>query len=169
MLIEKYTNLYWDKIKQRFLSKIKKLENGCWEWTGGRNNAGYGYLLMPNTKKSEFAHRISFELFKEPINDGNVVMHSCDNPSCVNPNHLTQGTQLQNMQDKMMKGRHKIGVHVGMKGSENPSAKLSAETVKEIRSYHKENIISLSALAKKYCISKSQAQRIISGESWVSD
>jgi len=169
MLIERYTKLYWKTIEQRFLSKIKKLENGCWEWTAGKNDAGYGLILIPNTKKSEYAHRLSYELFKEPISDNNVVMHTCDNPSCVNPDHLMQGTQLENMQDKMMKGRHRTGIHIGMKGEDNPSAKLDIETVKEIRNYHIENSISLSELAIKYNISKSQAQRIINGASWSSD
>ena len=77
----------------------------CFEWHMTRNNKGYG--VMTRGGKKFLAHRVSAEMCIGPI-DGKVVMHTCDNPACVNPNHLVIGTQKDNMQDALKKGRMKI-------------------------------------------------------------
>ena len=75
----------------------------CWPWNGMKDQHGYGRVAyMTSIFK---AHRIAFEMFHGPISDGMVIMHKCDNPNCVNPNHLQQGTQKQNMKDAANKGR----------------------------------------------------------------
>lgn len=71
----------------------------CWEWTGSLNNHGYGRL------GHAYAHRISYEIHHGPIADGLHVMHSCDNPPCCNPAHLSLGTASDNMRDAVQKGR----------------------------------------------------------------
>jgi hypothetical protein len=92
-------------LEQRFLSKviIPRDRNACWEWLGSKSRGygqiGYKYKLMS-------AHRLSFLMFNGNLIDGLVVMHTCDNPCCVNPNHLIQGTHKQNMQDCANKGRN---------------------------------------------------------------
>lgn len=73
--------------------------SNCWEWTGSRNNHGYGTL------GDQYAHRVSYELHRGAIPDGLVVLHQCDNPPCVNPNHLGMGTQWDNVQDARLKKR----------------------------------------------------------------
>lgn len=75
----------------------------CWEWQGKRDRRGYGvfYACLGETK----AFRIAYRLTKGDIETGKVILHSCDNPPCCNPNHLSQGTHLENMLDKITKGR----------------------------------------------------------------
>ena len=89
----------------RFLEKIdKRGEDDCWEWQGGRTSAGYG-LIGLGSDTLLYVHRIAFEHFVRPLNEGEFALHSCDNPPCCNPKHLFAGTNQDNMQDKEAKGR----------------------------------------------------------------
>ena len=88
---------------KRFWSKVKKTD-GCWLWTGHLDYQGYGDFTI-GRKQRYRAHRYSVILDgRDPT--GKYVCHHCDNPSCVRPDHLFIGTPLDNMQDKMKKGRH---------------------------------------------------------------
>jgi hypothetical protein len=84
----------------------KTTPNGeCLEWTGSLNRkSGYGEVRI-NTNRKEYAHRLMFRLTRGWIPPGEVVMHDCDNPKCVNPAHLRTGTQLDNLRDAQRKGR----------------------------------------------------------------
>jgi hypothetical protein len=75
----------------------------CWEWIGQRWKSGYGYL-RPN-RKIVSAHRYIYEELVGPIPDGLDLLHSCDNPGCVNPDHLRPGTHSENMKEAYRKGR----------------------------------------------------------------
>jgi len=78
---------------------------GCWNWQGRRDRNGYGYLTFRG--KTKFAHRVSFHLFKGFDLDSHLfVCHKCDNPACINPEHLFPGTNRDNILDSLKKGRH---------------------------------------------------------------
>jgi len=77
---------------------------GCWEWKRATNNIGYGMFRIKQGLMRT-AHRVSYELFNGPIPNGMVVCHTCDNPKCVNPDHLWVGTMLDNIRDMDSKGR----------------------------------------------------------------
>lgn len=92
-------------LAERFWEKVRK-SDGCWEWTGSRNAAGYGKLSEGAAGSPRLrAHRVSWELANGPVPAGLWVLHRCDNPPCVRPDHLWLGTRLDNMQDCARKGR----------------------------------------------------------------
>jgi hypothetical protein len=92
-------------VEQRFETKIKKT-NSCWEWSGARNAKGYGMFNSGvGITRVQLAHRYAYATYKGELLPYMYVLHSCDNPSCVNPAHLFLGTQQDNMQDCLSKGR----------------------------------------------------------------
>ncbi len=99
----KFDENYINNVKERF-KKHFIIENDCWIWSKTKNNFGYGVVSFKG--KKEKAHRISYEIFKEPIPKGMYVLHRCDEPRCVNPDHLWLGTQGDNMRDMHKKKRH---------------------------------------------------------------
>ena len=80
---------------------------GCWKWTASRARGGYGQFFTSAKDGREWhrAHRFSYIAYRGDIPKGMVVMHSCDNPRCVNPKHLRLGTQADNIKDREQKGR----------------------------------------------------------------
>ena len=98
-------------LAERFFKYVQKSDSpeGCWVWTGGKAGAGYGKLS--HNKRSIYAHRFSYQHFIGDIPENLFVCHRCDNPACVNPQHLFLGTQKDNMQDMSRKGRQVFQVH----------------------------------------------------------
>ena len=98
----------------------------CWLWTGHTNPQGYGRI--GTSRGSEATHRVAYELFVGPVPEGLLVLHRCDVPSCVNPNHLFVGTILDNMADMTAKGRANRP-----KGEKQGRSKLTDVSVRLIR------------------------------------
>ena len=99
-------------IEERFWRQTNKGgATECWNWTGAPNMWGYGQIRDMNGRygKKKLAHRISWNIHNGPIPNGMLVLHTCDNPLCVNPNHLWLGTHKDNNDDMMKKGRHSKG------------------------------------------------------------
>lgn len=92
--------------KERFFEKVEQPANGsaCWIWTASRNSYGYGNFFYDG--RVQQAHRVSLKLFRNTDAGELLVCHRCDNPRCVNPDHLFLGTHTDNARDKMKKGRH---------------------------------------------------------------
>lgn len=119
--------------KERLLSKIKiNEETGCWEWTGGISSGyGYGNMCVGGHGVKQMTHRIAYTVFKGEIPEGLLVLHKCDNGRCCNPDHLFLGTQKDNVQDCIRKGRRIVGKR--LKGETNPNSKITEDDVREIR------------------------------------
>ncbi len=94
---------YSDVRHQQLKKYVVDEKTNCWNWSGGKDKDGYGKLKRNGVDQR--AHRLFYQEHKEPIPEGYVVLHSCDNPSCVNPAHLSAGTHLDNEKDKDNKGR----------------------------------------------------------------
>ncbi len=103
----------------------QKHSNGCWIWIGNKTQKGYGWTgSYSEAKKFKIyrAHRLSYHFYKNEIPDGMFVLHSCDNPSCINPEHLFLGTHEDNMKDRELKNRTHRGI-----GEKNSHSKLTKE------------------------------------------
>lgn len=118
----------------RFNAKwVEDKASGCWLWTASLGGPmGYGQIKLSKQPKRrpEYAHRVSYMIFHGEIPEGGHICHRCDNPKCVNPEHLFLGSHAINNADKVAKGRGRGG---SSKGETNPSAKLTAEDVRQIR------------------------------------
>lgn len=101
----------------RLLSRIRFGMTDCWHWVAGTNRAGYGRMNYEG--KGQPAHRLSYMAFVGPVPHGMMVLHKCDNPSCVNPDHLFLGRHLENKRDCMAKGRWQAKPK---RGSQSPVA-----------------------------------------------
>ena len=99
------------------MEKVDRRSSDCWDWLASEDRDGYGRFW--DGEKHVRAHRFAWTLFRGPIPEGKQVLHECDNPPCVNPDHLFLGTNTDNIKDMMQKGRH--------------AAKLNPVKVREIR------------------------------------
>lgn len=107
----------------RFLSKVKRAESGCHEWQAGLARGGYGKFQLGRTMH---AHKAAFLLFKGSIPSGMCVMHSCDNRLCVNPDHLSLGTNADNVRDMDSKNRRGTKCTLTRQQAEEVKALLAA-------------------------------------------
>ncbi len=148
-----------DPIKY-FWSRVIKT-NYCWLWQGSLTK-GYGQIKLQALDEIK-PHRVSWVLAHGKIPKGIKVLHSCDVRNCVNPSHLFLGTTLDNINDKISKGRHKgWKLHSGAhRGEKNSRTKLTDEKVQEIRFRYANGETNQSKLAKEYKVGQAQIWRII--------
>ena len=147
----------------RFLDKVDKSAD-CWIWKGATNRKvgthprPYGQMYLNG--KLITAHRASYLLFIGEIPEGMYVCHKCDNTLCVNPEHLFAGTQKENMQDAVSKGRHYMQINP----KDAPRKKLTDEIVLMIRAT--KGILMPTALGRKLGVHPSTILHIRKGKSW---
>lgn len=110
-LMKKHTPFVPTHYIPRFWSRVDRRDDAsCWLWLASCTPRGYGrfHYTMPDGRRiPEAAHRVSYMIHHGPIKTGNVIMHSCDTPACVNPAHLSQGTHKDNARDMVRKGRQR--------------------------------------------------------------
>jgi hypothetical protein len=132
--------------------------NGCWIWNRSYYPNGYGHVTFEG--KSSYAHRVSHMLHSGNNIKGKVVCHKCDNRSCINPSHLFMGTQQDNINDCIRKGRM-------ARGTSLPQSKLDEVKVKDMRDMWKTGIITQRELGKIFRVSQSTVERCVNNKSWV--
>jgi hypothetical protein len=139
-------------IETRFWSKVTKTPT-CWLWKRAHHNFGYGTFY--DGRRLQKAHRVSYEFTHGPIPDGLCVLHRCDNPACVRPDHLFVGTRTDNNRDMTAKGRHtRIACH------------LTPAQVQEIRRRYAAGGISQRRLADEYGVVQQTVGDILTGRTW---
>lgn len=147
----------------RFWRNVKVgVDNDCWIWVSGcKTKKGYGVILEGGRgTKVHYTHRYSYRIHKGQIPEGILVLHSCDNPSCVNPSHLFLGTQSDNMNDMISKNRR---LRSGpLKGT---GAKSKLSTLQLIALREDAKIMTQQKLAEKYGIGQNTVSRILRGKS----
>jgi len=150
------------KVKKTILEKFNEKydidSTGCWIWNGSKNTDGYGQIGF--NYKQYLAHRLAYELFKDIIPERLFVCHECDNPSCVNPEHLFLGTHQDNMDDMVAKGRSPK--QRGEAGSTHVLTEEQAQYILDFKHYHG----SLTMLAKEFTVDVSTIFYVKSGKSW---
>lgn len=138
--------------------KLQAMANGCLEYTGCRDTDGYGDITVDG--KGWGTHQYTWTKLFGDIPKGMCVCHSCDNPPCVNPEHLWLGTLQDNVRDMDRKGRRAPFP----RGEKNHQSKLTSEQVAEMRSqYPRATLLDLS---ERYGISMAQVSRIVRNEHW---
>lgn len=137
-------------------ARALKQDNGCWLWPGAKTPQGYGKIGRGGV--TLYVHRVMHEAHVGPIPPGNIVMHSCDEPSCCNPDHLRVGTQSENLRDMVDKGRSKTG-------ETHHAAKITEAHVRAIRARHecgeRQNL-----LADAYGVTKQHINAIVKRKTW---
>jgi hypothetical protein len=157
--------MYDVEVENRFWSKVETGEiDECWECVGMRLGKDGRYGRFEVKRKIMLAHRFSYQLFHNRlIKDKMNICHKCDNTSCVNPHHLFEGTQQDNMNDMTNKGRRRFNPS---KGEKNGNVKLTEVQVKEIRAKYAKGGTSYRSLAKEYGLDNTTIGDIINRKLW---
>ena len=146
-------------MEARFLDKVIKRDDGCWEWTGATGQNGYGHFKVEG--RMLFAHRVAYEIWNGPIPLNFCVRHKCDVTKCVNPAHLETGTHQDNMNDMKERGRQ-----ASLKGQQNGRSKLTEDDVREIKILL-EFDFSCKELSNRFNVDDNTIWKIKRSKSWV--
>lgn len=147
------------KMYNQLNKNFKRLDNGCIEFTGHTDIKGYGKINVSG--KTERTHRVSYHLFNKSIlgSPDRQVLHKCDNPSCINPHHLYEGTNSDNVKDRVKRNRGAVGERIHL-------SKYSEEFVLELKEYYKISGRSMRQCGRDYNIPESSAVHILCGRNW---
>lgn len=148
-------------LRELLESRSRGQPNGCRVWTylDGRPYTWYAEFSLNG--RLVYAHRISYEVHRGPIPPGFHVLHSCDNPPCIEPTHLSVGLPVANAQDRESRGRgrQRCGENAG-------KARLTETQVLEIRAGFKCGGITKAQLARKFGVSQTAIRAILTGKTW---
>ena len=140
--------------EERFWSKVNlpllNLSGECWEWAAALNKYGYGQFKLNN--KTVHSHRLMYELFNGDIPKTMHILHSCDNPKCMNPYHLSVGTHIANMQDKVSKNRQ--------------FSKLTKAQVLEIKELYQTGNYTQNQLGDMFQVCQPQISKLVTNKYW---
>lgn len=146
-------------LHDRLMRKISiNAARGCWDWVGSKDMDGYGRIRIE--KKLRGAHRVSFAIHIGPIPDDMCVCHTCDNPGCINPEHLFLGTNADNTYDRNAKGRT-----ARQTGASNGQSKITDDDVIAIRAVKARWGVN-TRLAAQYGVSQPLISQIRAGKRW---
>lgn len=152
----------------RYLGKVDQSAgpDACWPWTGATDQDGYGIFWDGTYRESGAGHyvrvtRWTYEQFVAPIPDGRQLLHSCDNPPCVNIAHLSVGTCADNHAERETRGRG-----VRQHGEAHPGSKLTASDVRAIRRDYAQGALSMVALGRLYGVSAPLIHKIVHRKTW---
>lgn len=146
---------FWDRVA----ANSRHLENGCIEFFGHKDESGYGRISFNG--KLVRVHREVWKRENPEQEITGVIMHSCDNPACINPKHLSHGTQAENVADMVAKGRR-----VTVKGSKQHDAKLKESDIPIIREMLKDPKMLLYKIAEHFGVSETMIRNIRKGKNW---
>lgn len=146
----------------RFWRKVRKTAR-CWIWTAAANDMGYGKFSIGRKFQNLYAHRVAWMLAFGQIPNGLCVLHRCDNTSCVRPDHLFLGTQLDNVRDMHAKGRARFGVTCG---EDHKGSKLTTKQVQEIRARFTGRLGEKVALAREFGVSAPMITNVVTFKNW---
>jgi len=173
------------ELAKRFWPKVdRRGPDECWPWMAYRDRNGYGRISVGGRAgRTELAHRLAWTLANGPIPASLCVLHRCDNPSCVRPEHLFLGTQHENLLDMVAKRRHVNARHPELlargerhgswthperlrRGSMCAQAKLKEDDVLFIRERYREGGISTRQLARAFGVSQPAIRAVLRRETW---
>ena len=145
------------QIEDRFWRNVDQ-SGGCWEWQRETDAYGYGRFWITGRQRVA-AHRFSYTVARGRVPSGLLVLHTCDNPKCVRPDHLYLGTHDDNMRDRKERGHY-------ARGEDNNKAKLTADQVRELRRLYVPHQYGSTKLARQFGISPTAVKAILAGKAW---
>lgn len=154
---------------KRFWSKVNKTDD-CWLWTAAVSNPkipeqideSRAYGIFWDGKRLVSAHRFMYELKRRTLRPGEIVMHLCDVPRCVNPEHLQAGSQSDNLRQAVERGRHRTNPCYGSRHSGSKLTEKKVECIKQMAA----DGLTHRVIAKHFGVAYSLITRIVSGKIW---
>ncbi len=159
--------LHVTKRNSRGLSLLERLElpgwivteQGCWEWRGKGPGERYGKMQVRG--RTLLAHRVAYETWIGPIPEGQLIRHRCDNPPCINPEHLEPGTVADNSRDMVERGRGR-----DQRGERHNMALVTEAQVLAIREEYATGTVSQRTLGERYGLTQIAIGCIVRGKTW---
>jgi hypothetical protein len=152
---------FWEKVNRDGPAPAHRPELGaCWVWLSTKNNHGYGQISLGGRRDGKIdVHRLSYRWHCGPITDGLWVLHHCDTPSCVRPDHLFLGDRPTNIADQVAKGRQ-------TRGERSNFAKLTADQVREIRARYAATPMPYGRMAADYGVTETAVRFVVTRRNW---